>query len=103
MKIWRLLKWNSADTWRELLVVKQPPPFACLANDIFGETPGFYLIITEAIFEYPGMGVYFLRAAGNGDFPQLMPYMVIIIISVLMFNLLADLTYAVLDPRIRLD
>jgi peptide/nickel transport system permease protein len=61
------------------------------------------LIITEAIFEYPGMGVYFLRAAGNGDFPQLMPYMVIIIVSVLMFNLIADLTYAVLDPRIRLD
>lgn len=61
------------------------------------------LIITEAIFEYPGMGVYFLKAAGNGDFPQLMPYMVIIIVSVLMFNLIADLTYAVLDPRIRLD
>lgn len=61
------------------------------------------LIITEAIFAYPGMGVYFLRAAGNGDFPQLMPYMVIIIVSVLMFNLIADLTYAVLDPRIRLD
>ncbi|MBI4934072.1 MAG: ABC transporter permease [Actinobacteria bacterium] len=61
------------------------------------------LIITEAIFEYPGMGVFFLRAAGNGDFPQLMPYMVIIIVSVLMFNLIADLTYAVLDPRIRLD
>jgi peptide/nickel transport system permease protein len=61
------------------------------------------LIITEAIFEYPGMGVFFLKAAGNGDFPQLMPYMVIIIISVLMFNLIADLTYAVLDPRIRLD
>jgi peptide/nickel transport system permease protein len=61
------------------------------------------LIITEAIFEYPGMGVFFLKAAGNGDFPQLMPYMVVIIISVLMFNLIADLTYAVLDPRIRLD
>lgn len=61
------------------------------------------LIISEAIFEYPGMGVFFLKASGNGDFPQLMPYMVIIVISVLLFNLLADLSYAVLDPRIRLD
>ena len=38
------------------------------------------LIITERIFEYPGMGDYFLTALGNGDFPQLMPWMVIIVI-----------------------
>lgn len=61
------------------------------------------LIITEAIFDYPGMGVFFLKAQTNGDFPQLMPYLVIIVASVLFFNLLADLCYAVLDPRIRLD
>jgi len=61
------------------------------------------LIITENIFEYPGMGRYFLIATQNGDFPQLMPWMVIIVLSVLLFNLLADLSYAVLDPRIRLD
>ncbi len=39
----------------------------------------------------------------NGDFPQLMPWMVIIVVSVILFNLLADLSYAWLDPRIRLD
>lgn len=61
------------------------------------------LIITEAIFNYPGMGVYFLDAAGDGDFPKLMPYLVIIVVAVLLFNLLADLAYAYLDPRIRLD
>jgi peptide/nickel transport system permease protein len=61
------------------------------------------LIITEAIFEYPGMGRFFLQASANGDFPQLMPYMVIIVLSVLVFNLLADLCYAFLDPRIRLE
>ncbi len=61
------------------------------------------LIITENIFEYPGMGRYFLIATQNGDFPQLMPWMVIIVLSVLLFNLLADLSYALLDPRIRLD
>lgn len=61
------------------------------------------LIITENIFDYPGTGKYFLSAFGNGDFPLLMPLMVIIISSVLLFNLLADISYAILDPRIRLD
>jgi ABC-type dipeptide/oligopeptide/nickel transport system permease component len=61
------------------------------------------LIITEGVFSYPGMGVYFLDAYGEGDFPQLMPWMVIIVTAVIMFNLLADLSYAFLDPRIRLD
>ena len=61
------------------------------------------LIITENIFDYPGTGKYFLSAFGNGDFPLLMPLMVIIVASVLLFNLLADISYAVLDPRIRLD
>ena len=61
------------------------------------------LIITERIFEYPGMGDFFLTAYDNGDFPQLMPWMVFVVLGVILFNLLADLLYAFLDPRIRLD
>ena len=61
------------------------------------------LIITENIFAYPGMGMYFLSAFAAGDFPLLMPWMVIVVASTLMFNLLADVSYAFLDPRIRLD
>jgi peptide/nickel transport system permease protein len=61
------------------------------------------LIITENVFSYPGMGKYFLSAFGEGDFPLLMPWMVIIVASTLFFNLLADISYAWLDPRIRLD
>jgi peptide/nickel transport system permease protein len=49
------------------------------------------------------MGVFFLDAAADGDFPRLMPFLVIITLSVLIFNLLADLSYAYLDPRIKLD
>ncbi len=49
------------------------------------------------------MGMYFLSAFGEGDFPLLMPWMVIIVASTLMFNLLADISYAWLDPRIRLE
>jgi peptide/nickel transport system permease protein len=60
------------------------------------------LIITERIFEYKGTGDYLITALGNGDFPQIMPLMVIIVSSVIIFNLLADIAYAWLDPRIRL-
>ncbi|MFM8000971.1 MAG: ABC transporter permease, partial [Actinomycetota bacterium] len=61
------------------------------------------LIITENIFSYPGMGLYFLKSFGEGDFPLLMPWMVVIVASVLLFNLIADISYAWLDPRIRLE
>lgn len=61
------------------------------------------LLISEGVFDYPGMGRFFLTAQENGDFPELMPWMVIITTSVLLFNLTADLLYAKLDPRIQLD
>jgi peptide/nickel transport system permease protein len=77
------------------------PVVTVLGIDIGGLIGG--LIITENIFNYPGMGVFFIRASTNGDFPQLMPYLVLIVVSVLLFNLIADLVYAFLDPRIRLD
>ena len=61
------------------------------------------LIITERIFQYRGMGDFFLTAFENGDFKQLMPWMVIVVIALIAFNLIADVTYAWLDPRIRLS
>jgi len=76
-------------------------PIVTLAAIDFGLLFGG-LIITENIFEYPGMGRFFLNAYGNGDFPELMPWMVIVVLAVIMFNLLADMSYAFLDPRIRL-
>jgi peptide/nickel transport system permease protein len=76
-------------------------PIVTLAAIDFGALFGG-LIITENIFEYPGMGRFFLTSYTNGDFPQLMPWMVIVVIAVILFNLLADLSYAFLDPRIRL-
>lgn len=76
------------------------PVVTVLALDIGALLGG--LIITEAIFNYNGMGDYFIKASTEGDFPKLMPYLVIIVASVLIFNLIADVSYALLDPRIRL-
>ncbi|MEP7204368.1 MAG: ABC transporter permease [Ilumatobacteraceae bacterium] len=77
------------------------PIVTVAAIDIGGIIGG--LIITERIFENKGMGDFFLSAYEQGDFPQLMPWMVFVIVGVIMANLLADVLYAVLDPRIRLD
>jgi peptide/nickel transport system permease protein len=59
------------------------------------------LIITESIFQWPGMGRFFIVAVGNGDYPQMLPWVMVVVAFVIVFNLLADITYAVLDPRIR--
>ncbi len=75
------------------------PLVTIAAIDIGGIIGG--LIITERVFSYPGMGDFFLTAFDNGDFPQLMPFMVIIVLAVVIFNLIADISYAWLDPRIR--
>ncbi|MDP9329606.1 MAG: ABC transporter permease [Actinomycetota bacterium] len=58
------------------------------------------LIITEQIFSWPGMGPYFIDAIQNGDTAQVLPWMMITVFSVIVFNLIADLSYAILDPRI---
>ncbi|MGD2045600.1 MAG: ABC transporter permease [Gemmatimonadota bacterium] len=59
------------------------------------------LIITEQIFQWPGMGRFFITAMNNGDYPQILPWLMITVTFVIVFNLLADITYAILDPRIR--
>lgn len=61
------------------------------------------LIITEQIFGYQGMGLYFLGNYSNGDYPALLPWIMIVVGFVVVFNLLADLSYVWLDPRIRVD
>jgi peptide/nickel transport system permease protein len=59
------------------------------------------LIVTEVIFSYPGMGQLFLDALDNGDYPVILAWLMVTVIFVIVFNLIADLLYAVLDPRIR--
>jgi peptide/nickel transport system permease protein len=60
------------------------------------------LIITEQIFAISGMGRYFLESLTAGDAPALVGWTVVTAAFVILFNLLADIMYSVLDPRIRL-
>ena len=59
------------------------------------------LIITETIFSISGMGRLFFNSLLQGDVVTLEAWMLVVAVFILMFNLLADLLYGVLDPRIR--
>ena len=60
------------------------------------------LVVTEQIFSIPGMGRVFLRALENGDTNVMLPWLMVTATFVIAFNLLADVIYGLLDPRIRL-
>lgn len=60
-------------------------------------------IYTETIFSWPGMGRLFYQSAMRRDYPVLMAVVMITAVLVVLSNLLADLVYALLDPRIRYD
>ncbi|UPK73599.1 ABC transporter permease [Nocardioidaceae bacterium SCSIO 66511] len=60
------------------------------------------LVVTEQIFSIPGMGRLFLDSLQAGDVYVLIPWMMIVAVAVVACNLIADLSYAILDPRVRL-
>lgn len=60
-------------------------------------------IIVESIFAIPGVGRYFVEAALNRDYTLVMGTVVVIAIFTIIFNLIVDILYAVVDPRVRYD
>jgi len=58
-------------------------------------------LLTEIVFSYPGVGYLLLNSIGSDDYPVLQGIFLIITITVLLANLLADFVYAFLDPRTR--
>ena len=61
------------------------------------------LVVTEQIFSIPGMGRLFVDALVSGDAPVVLAWLLVASVFVIVFNLLADLAYSALDPRIRLS
>jgi len=61
------------------------------------------LVVTEQIFAIPGMGRLFLQSLVAGDVFVLLPWMIVVAVAVVVCNLIADIAYAVLDPRVRLS
>lgn len=77
-------------------------PFITLLG---GTVPALFggAVITEQIFAYPGMGQLFWQSATDRDYSTLLGMTVITAVLVVLGNLLADVLYGVVDPRVRYD
>jgi len=60
-------------------------------------------LIIEQLFNFPGIGLAYFNAAVNGDYPVVFGITVIVAVATVLGNLIADVAYAVLDPRVRYD
>ena len=67
----------------------------------FGNIVAFS-VVTETIFAWPGMGKLIIDSLENLDRPVIVAYLMIIVFMFILINLLVDILYSVLDPRIRL-
>jgi oligopeptide transport system permease protein len=59
------------------------------------------LFVVEYIFEIPGIGRYFIAAAGAGDYPLALGLTVVLTLVIVFTNMLSDIAHAALDPRVR--
>ena len=62
-----------------------------------------FSIITESVFQWPGMGLLFVQAVAFVDIPVMAAYLVLVAVLFVAINLIVDLLYYVVDPRLRLD
>jgi peptide/nickel transport system permease protein len=65
-------------------------------GQLFGGT-----IVTERVFNLPGLGNYLVDAVGRGDLPVVLGITVFAALAITIMNLLVDIAYAYLDPRVR--
>lgn len=57
-------------------------------------------VMTETVFSWPGLGLYTFRSAAALDFPAIMGITIVVAVTYLVINLLIDISYALLDPRV---
>jgi len=62
-----------------------------------------FAIITETVFQWPGMGLLFIQAVGSADVPVMAAYLCLIALFFVVINLVVDLLYYAVDPRLRID
>jgi peptide/nickel transport system permease protein len=62
-----------------------------------------FAIITETVFQWPGMGLLFIQAVTFADIPVMAAYLCVIALIFVVINLVVDLLYFVVDPRLRIN
>ncbi len=61
-----------------------------------------FALITEYVFQWPGMGLLFLQSVQNADIPVMSAYLFLVAFMFVAINFLVDLLYVIVDPRIRI-
>jgi len=61
-----------------------------------------FSIVTESVFQWPGMGLLFLDSIKFVDVPVMATYLVLIALIFVVINLIVDVLYFLIDPRVRL-
>jgi peptide/nickel transport system permease protein len=77
-------------------------PIVTISGLEFGQVVAF-AVVTETIFAWPGMGKLLLDSIITLDRPVVVAYLMLIVFFLVMLNLLVDILYSVLDPRVRLQ
>ena len=77
-------------------------PIATVSGLEFGQTVAF-AVVTETVFSWPGMGKLLIDSILTLDRPVVVAYLVVIVFFFVILNLVVDLLYSVLDPRVRLE
>jgi peptide/nickel transport system permease protein len=62
-----------------------------------------FALVTETVFQWPGMGLLFVQAVSYVDIPVMAGYLMVVSAVFVAVNTLVDLTYAIVDPRLRVD
>ena len=75
-------------------------PVVTVLGDQFGRLLGG-AILTETVFSWPGMGRYLIDAISQRDYPAVQGAILVFAAAVVLINLLVDVSYGVLDPRVR--
>ncbi len=60
-----------------------------------------FAIVTETVFQWPGMGLLFIQSVGSADIPVMAAYLMMIALVFVTINLIVDLLYYAVDPRLR--
>ena len=61
-----------------------------------------FAIVTETVFQWPGMGLLFIQSVGAADIPVMAAYLMLIALVFVVINLVVDLLYYAVDPRLRI-
>ena len=76
-------------------------PLVTVIGIEFGSVIAF-AVVTESIFNWPGMGKLIIESINRLDRPVIVAYLMVIVVMFVLINLMVDLAYAALDPRVRL-